>query len=408
MQIEIKKTNSNKIYIVPVNGVETVSIAFIVPAGSTSEDKEYAGCAHLLEHIVFKGTKRYDEFSLKYELEVFGGSLNAFTTKDFTVYYARVPYFHFEKAVDILGELVFSPLIEEEAVNLEKSVVIEEIKSYNEDHLTRVHDLFAESILKEPYSRPISGYEETVKKIDADVLKKFHQKHYGSIKVLVVGKVTDDLLKTIANILRNDKPVSENNLKVNFSNPSNAYEARSNITQVHMITGTPIEIGLEDKRYPALLVLNTLLGSGMSSLLFNTIREKLGLVYEIDTVGNFWKESSLIGIYASTSTEKFPRYVQEINTILKRATIEKHYFEYGKKRLIGKLQMITESVPSVFAYVLEFLISRSEPLPIERLFEKIESVEYNHVQNLWREICENRWHWTCIIPHGEERLMKEL
>ncbi|MFN3282800.1 MAG: M16 family metallopeptidase [Pseudothermotoga sp.] len=409
MKIEEKHIGSYRLYYLPVKGVKTLSVAFVVPAGSVHEDRDFAGTAHLLEHVVFKGTKNYEEFSLKYELEVVGGSLNDFTTKDFTVYYARVPYSHFEKAIDILSELVFNPLIKDDSVELEKSVVTEEIRSFNEDHVSRVQDLFAESILQEPYCRPVSGYEHTVAKLNSAVLRDFHCKRYGNLRIIAVGKITKALTEKLENAVKNfDKGVEEYDIQVSFKNVSRVFEAKNDLSQIHAVTGLPMDFGLESKEYPAFLVLNTLLGSGMSSMFFTKIRENLGLVYDIDLLSHVWKDSSLIGIYASTSLEKFKRYVQEVNRIFDDAFISKNYFEYGKKRLMGKLQMVTESVPAMFSYILEFLLAKVEPFDLEGVLKRVESVKYKDVQKIWQELCKGEWHWSLLIPKGSEELVKSI
>ncbi|HOJ88379.1 MAG TPA: pitrilysin family protein [Pseudothermotoga sp.] len=409
MKVGRKEIGSCTIYYLPVRGVKTLSVAFVVPAGSAHEPKELAGIAHLLEHVVFKGTKKYEEFTLKYDLEVVGGGLNAFTTKDFTVYYARVPYSHFEKAIDILSELVFNPLIKEDAVELEKSVVTEEIKSFNEDHISRVQDLFAESIMEEPYSRPVSGYEETVTRLNSRVLKEFHSNRYGNLRLVAVGRITKPLLERLESVaVQYNRSVDERDTQVSFKSISHVFEQKNDLTQVHAVTGLSVDLGLTSQEYPAFLVLNTLLGSGMSSLFFTRIREKLGLVYDIDLLSHVWKSSSLLGIYASTSVDKFTRYVDEMKKIFQDASISKSYFEYGKKRLMGKLQMITESVPAMFSYILEFLLAKVEPSELENLIKKVESVKYKDVQRIWKEVCSKEWHWSLLIPKGSEDLIENI
>ncbi|MEJ5229589.1 MAG: pitrilysin family protein [Pseudothermotoga sp.] len=409
MRVEKRQIGSNIVYSLPVRGVKTLSLAFAVPVGSAHEPKDFAGAAHLLEHVVFKGTKNYEEFALKYELEVVGGSVNAFTTKDFTVYYTRVPYSHYEKAIEILCELVFNPLVEEPMVELEKSVVIEEIKSFNEDYVSRVQDLFGETILQEPYDRPVSGYEDTVAKLNSKILKDFHSQKYGNLRVIAVGKVTKSFFEKLEKFLRNfDKAVREEDRAISFKPISRVFEEKNDLTQIHAIVGLPVQLGIQSKEYPAFLVLSTLLGSGMSSLLFNRIREKHGLVYDIDLLSNVWKERSLMGIYASTSVEKFSRYTEEIHKIFREASISREYFEYGKKRLIGKLQMVTESVPAIFGYLLEFVMVKVEPLELENLLKSVESVTHKDVQSLWQELCTSERHWSCLIPKGSGGLMNCL
>ncbi|WP_041077751.1 M16 family metallopeptidase [Thermotoga caldifontis] len=398
MKIETLQTLNGHIYFVPISSVKTLSLAFIVPVGSANEKPEEAGVAHLIEHASFKGTKHFDEFSLKFNLEVVGGSLNAFTTKDFTVYLAKVPYSHHEKAIEVLADIVFQPLFEEKAIALEKSVIIEEIKTYHEDHESRVQDLFAESYLEDPYSRPVSGYIETVEKLTREKVLEFHNDHYGNVDVVVVGKVTKSVLEKLKKVIESyNKTVDSPDPKVRFKSESISCEERNDLTQIHLIGGTRLDFGILSEDYPAFMVLSTLLGSGMSSVLFTKIREEQGLVYDVELLNNLWSDVGIFAIYACTSLDKLERYVWELRKIM-QGDITKDQFEYGKQRLLGKLQMITESVSGVFGYLVEFLITRSKPVVLDDMLKKIDAVTLRRVRDLWKQICEKPWHWACVVP----------
>lgn len=402
MKIEIAKASNGHIYYVPISSVRTLSIAFIVPAGSVNEEASEAGLAHLIEHAAFKGTKKFDEFTLKFSLEVVGGGLNAFTTKNFTVYLAKVPYSYYEKAIEILSEIVFNPLLEERSIELEKSVIIEEIKTYSEDHESRVQDLFTETYLEEPYSRPVSGYRETVEKLNREKVLTFHSSYYGNVDIVVAGKVTKNVLEKLKRVFEmHNRDVDPPEIDVFFKPERIVCEGKKDLTQVHLIGGTYLDFGVMSEDYPAFLVLSTLLGSGMSSLLFTRIREQLGLVYDIDLLNTVWRDKGIFSVYACTSPNKLKRYIEELKKIM-RQDITKDQFEYGKQRLMGKLQMMTESVSSIFGYVLELLIAKSEPISVDEMLKKIETVTLKRVRTLWRRICERPWHWSGVVPAGIE------
>ncbi len=400
MNCEIVRLDSHILYFMPVDNVETLSLAFAIPVGSAHESEDQAGISHLIEHVAFKGTKNFDEFKLKYVVEVVGGTLNAFTTRDFTVYYAKVPYSSYQTAIEVLTDLVFNPLIEEKAVELEKSVVIEEIKSYNEDHISRVQDLFIETILAKPYSKPISGWEETVSRLKAQDLKKFHEEKYGNLRILAMGKVTQDVRNELLNKLRQyGKIVDEKKPRILFKKQRKVVENKNDLTQIHVVHGTPIKIGITHKQYYVYRVLETVLGSGMSSLLFKRVREDLGLVYSIDVVSSCWAKHMLFGVYACASVEKFPAYVEEMDK-LRREEIDETFFEYGKKRLLGKLEMLTESVSSMFGYTLGYVLNDVAPEPIEKVIEETAKVNRKQVNDLWKEICSTDWHWAFVAPNN--------
>ncbi|MCS7175218.1 M16 family metallopeptidase [Pseudothermotoga sp.] len=402
MKIEITKASNGHIYYVPISSVKTLSLAFIVPVGSANEEPNEAGLAHLIEHAAFKGTKKFDEFTLKFNLEIVGGGLNAFTTKDFTVYFAKVPHDHHEKAIEILSEIVFNPLLEERSIELEKSVIIEEIKTYNEDHESRVQDLFAETYLEEPYSRPVSGYKETVERLNREKVLAFHSSYYGNVDVVAAGKVTKSVLEKLKKVLEaNNRGIDPPKIDVLFKPERTVCEGKKDLTQVHLISGTRLDCGVSSEDYPAFMVLSTLLGSGMSSLLFMRIREQLGLVYDVDVLNTVWKDKGIFGVYACTSLNKLEKYVEELKKIAKQ-DITEDLFEYGKQRLMGKLKMMTESVSSIFGYVLELLMAKGEPLTVDEMLKRIEAVTLKRVRTLWRQICERPWHWVGVVPAGTE------
>ncbi|AEH51964.1 M16 family metallopeptidase [Pseudothermotoga thermarum] len=400
MNCEIVQVGPHIVYLIPFNSVETISVAFAVPVGSAHESDEEAGISHFIEHVAFKGTKNFSEFDLKYSVEVVGGTLNAFTTRDFTVYYAKVPYTSYQITIDVLTDLVFNPIFDEKAVELEKSVIIEEIKSYNEDHVSRVEDLFIEAVLQKPYSKPISGYEKTVSSFSSQDLKNFHERNYGNLRVLVVGKITKDLKKYLLNKLQcYDKIVKEEKPPLRFKKPKKVFEEKNDLTQLHFVHGTVLDFGVEDEKFRVFRVLETTLGSGMSCLLFKRIREDLGLVYSIELLSSAWPNKTLFSIYASTSKEKFQKYVEEMNK-LTREDIGKDFFEYGKRRLLGKLQMLTESVSSLFSYALGYIMVGLKPKPIEDVIKETSRVTYKQVLELWKEICSKDWYWAFVVPKG--------
>ena len=398
--IEIQKIGSGVLYLVPVDNVRTTSMAFVVPAGSAYEDDEKAGTAHFLEHVVFKGTKNYDEHTLKREIELVGGSLNAYTGRRFTVFYVKVPHSHFATAVNILRDLVFNPLIEEDKVEVERSVIMEELLSSREDHYMRIHDFFVESAIAKPLGRSIIGYEKTIESITAMDLRSFHSERYGSVRVAVVGKYTDEDLKIIENaVVQSSRKVEERSFQPVFSDSKCFVETRSDLKQIHNIYGWR-SIGAEDEEYPVFLVLDTLLGSGMSSVLFTELREKSGLVYDVHTFNYNGKTSGLYGIYSSVSPEKFPKFEVEVQRILQDFKIPETVVEYGKKRLIGKLEMMTESTSSLLGYILEFISNEILPIEVDDFIEKIKNVRLTQVRDMWERLARQSPYRCYLIPNS--------
>lgn len=171
----------------------SASILFGVKAGSAMENETNAGISHLIEHSVFRGTKRRDSIQIKNPIEE-GGELNAFTSKNFTVYFSKIPTMKISEAIDILSELVFEPNFKPEDIEREKSIILEEIASYEDDPGSIVMENLYQNIYDEDFARPVLGYKETITNINYDMIMEYYGKFYNplNVDVVIVGKFDED------------------------------------------------------------------------------------------------------------------------------------------------------------------------------------------------------------------------
>jgi len=383
-----------RVIVIPFENVKTTSCAFVVKSGSADEPDPLAGVSHYLEHVVFRGTKKYDHFQLKYIVESVGGVLNAFTERRATVFYIKVPEMNFLNSFDVLKSLVFEPTIDEESVEIERKVILEEYKMNKDDPVSYLHDLLFENVWIGPFGRPILGYEDTIKSISREELLEYHDKMYfpGNMIVVLAGKVNGTFMEVVEKELKSiDKEGEKKDIDFpSFTYPSSViYEARNDMEQVHVALAKPIP-GRENSDYPAIALLNTALGSGMSSLLFHEIREKEGLVYDIYSQVYALRKTGVLVIYSSMSPSNLEKFFKKLRRLLSSMQILEN-FEYGKNRLLGKLEMMTESPGSVMGFVVDRLVCGLESYDIDSFMEEIKKLDEYDFEKAAKEILLGNW-----------------
>ena len=342
--------NGVRILTQQVSHVRSVALGIWVDVGSRDESDDTAGISHYIEHMMFKGTENRTAKQIAEELDAVGGQLNAFTTKEYTCYYAKVLDEHFDLAVDVLTDMLFHSKIAEQDVEREKNVILEEIKMYEDAPDELVHDMFAKTIWSgHALGRPIIGTMETVSSFNYLDLRKYLEQYYtpNRIVVSVAGNVThQQVLEKLTPILAK---LSGNQVTRQLELPSPAAEVncRSKETeQVHMVIGAPgLCLGHEDV-YIAQAV-NTILGGGLSSRLFQEIREQRGLVYTVYSYHSSYYDTGIFGVYAGLSKQNVNQAMElifkEINDI-KRNGVTKEELQRAKDQLKGNLLLSMESV----------------------------------------------------------------
>jgi predicted Zn-dependent peptidase len=296
--------NGTKIVSEYIPNTHSATIMFWVDAGSGVEKIELNGISHFIEHMVFKGTTRRTAQEIVQTIENTGGSMNAFTDKESTCCYARVLSDQVPVTIDILTDMIFNSLYNPNDIEIERQVILEEIKMYEDTPDELVHDQFIKSFWKNhPLGQPITGTISTVKKISREDILHFLQDYYtpSNITISIAGNFDEDsvISKISESVKENHFIPKVKEIKIPETTPGFTV-LKKNIEQAHICIGSKSISILDNDRY-ALAIIDVCLGGSMSSRLFQEIREKRGLVYSINTYESIYRPAGIFGVYAGTS-----------------------------------------------------------------------------------------------------------
>jgi predicted Zn-dependent peptidase len=321
--------------------------------GSRDESESKNGITHFLEHMVFKGTKRRSVREIAQSLESLGGYLNAFTTKEHTCFYARVLDRHVSEALDVLSDLVQNATFEKTELEREKLVVIEELKHAEDDPEDIIHDYFEKALFpRHSVGFPIIGTEANLRSFQRQDLRAHVENHYlpSNIVVAAAGKVRHkDLVGQVERHFRTppgDPPANVRHEKPNRRTKSSYREIPRPINQAHICLGS-IAYSIKHRwRYP-LLVLNALLGEGMSSRLYQNIREKYGFAYTVYSFVNLLSDTGLFGVYMGTDKKNISNSIELIHKELgklKKKTVSRAELLRTKSQIKGTMMLGLENM----------------------------------------------------------------
>ena len=310
-----------------ISGVRSAAYGIWVNVGSRDESPKVAGASHFLEHLLFKGTKTRSALDISASIEAVGGEMNAFTSKEYTCFYARVIDSDLPLAIDVISELITSSVARAEDVESERKVVLEEISMRDDDPSDLVHELFGETFYGDtPLGRPILGTVESINSLSRNAIFNYYKKRYlpQDIVVAVAGnikhqKVVDQVIRAMSRDGFLDTPKEEFKLRSSSlarRSQSKAIGVMNRKTeQAHLFLGMP-GVARDDERRFAMGVLSAALGGGMSSRLFQEIREKRGLAYSVYAYAQQFAGSGVLGFYAGCNPTKAIEVVEIIRNVL--------------------------------------------------------------------------------------------
>ncbi len=333
-----------------IDNVRSISVGVWIEVGSRDERADEAGASHFIEHMAFKGTKKRTASEIASSLESVGGSLNAFTGREHTCYFARVLDEHVDIALDVLSDIVRNPLFNRYHLEKERQVIISEIKELEDSPADLVHDLLMQSMWKESsLGRPIIGSTDSVLKLSRSKLINFMRRSYTYPKVVIAASGSLKHGDLVAKIGRKFKFGSDSLPDRQDSSVPYAERERGVVTkktsQTHICMGVPAFPYNDERRYSGLLLSN-ILGGGMSSRLFQNIREKSGLAYSIYTFFDFFKDTGVFGIYLGTDRQDARRAIELVLKEIKRLkkdSVGSRELSHAKYQLKGNLLLSLES-----------------------------------------------------------------
>ena len=370
--------------------LETASVGVWVGAGSRSERAEEHGISHLLEHMAFKGTATRSARRIAEEIEAVGGEINAATSVENTNYYARILADDMGLALDILSDILTESAFDPEELEREAHVVLQEIGAADDMPEDLVFDLLQETAFPEqPIGRPILGTPETVKSFDSTALRTYLDRHYRSegMVVAAAGAVDHDEVVRLAEARFAALPTGKG------PEVEPATYRGGETREVRDITEAQMTLAFEGRPYSspdhhAAQVLATVLGGGMSSRLFQEIREDLGLCYSISAFHWGYRETGLFGIHAATGEDDLARMMPAIADTIARtcSTMNEEEIRRAKAQMRASLLMSLESPATRASQIARQILVWGRPLDTREIVERIEAVDLARVKRLAGEI----------------------
>jgi len=398
--------NGLKIVTEHIESIKSISAGIWVKTGSRNESDAQAGITHFLEHMLFKGTENRTSFEIAQSMESVGGYLNAFTSTEYTCYYARCLDSKLEDALDVLSDMVRHSIFPEEEMQKEKNVVLEEMKMYNDSPDDFVMEEFSGQLFPDhPIGRPVLGYEETVVSFTREGLFDYIDNRYNpdNLLVAVAGNVIhEDVVKLVTRLLDQDA----SGATVNETQPIPPYEVTQKeltkpIEQSHMILGRrALNYDHPDKYL--LLLANTILGGGMSSRLHQNIREKYGYCYSIGPFNQSYLDSGLFGVYIGTDKD-YVSHVRELITAefmrLQEEKVGKKELSEAKAHLKGKLMLSQENTSNRMTRMAKSEIYFNRYVTLDELVENIDAVNSEDLRTFSEEFFNpEMYSETLLVP----------
>lgn len=414
----VKLPNGLRILLVPEDEIETVQATILVRAGGLYEPKKLSGISHFLEHMTFKGTKkRPNSLILAQDLDNIGAAYNAYTSYEYTGYWIKASKNYLKLIVDVLADIYLHSIYPEEEIEKEKGVVIEEINLYHDDPTSFVWSLWNALLYDDsPAGRDLAGTKENVKSFSRDDLINYHDALYRAQNTLVVisgnfkEKEAVDLIRSYFKEIKKGKGYSYFPTLDKQKKPALKIQFRKT-DQTHIILGVRSFDYFNKNRY-ALDLLNTILRGGMSSLLFQLIREEMGAAYYINSEAQYFADHGFWAINCGLNHEKL---IEVLKSILKEwrgltdknATFQR--LKIAKNYLAGQLALSIET-PHKYAYYLatDLLLKNKIELPSHYLSE-IKKIDISEIKNVAKKLLKKEnLNLSLIGPYKDEQPFQKI
>lgn len=389
--------------------VRSVSVGIWVGTGSRRETPEQNGISHFIEHMLFKGTTNRSAEDIARSVDSIGGNLDAFTAKELVCFNTKVLDEHLAQAFDVLADLVLHPVFRSEDIEKEKGVILEEIKMEADSPDYLVHEIFSSNFWKDhPLGKPILGTPQTVKRFEQGMIRQYYDSVYAPSNLIVTaaGNLTHerlvDLVRQYFETLPPSAPPPADHIPTTHARI--ALRNKKALEQVHLCLGVPSYPLPHQERF-ACYVLNTLLGGGMSSRLFQNIRERQGLAYAVFSELNPYRDTGCLSIYAGTSLESARQVVESIVKEfheLKQQAVTAEELRRAKDHLKGSLMLSLESTASRMSNLARQEMYFGRFFTLDELVESIESVTADDVQRIAQTFFDSRQIALTILGNLED------
>ncbi|MFC1493188.1 M16 family metallopeptidase [candidate division KSB1 bacterium] len=384
--------------------VKSVAVGVWINTGSREENPETNGISHFLEHLAFKGTKNRNTLQIAESLETVGGILNAFTGKEYTCFYAHALDEHLELAVDVIADLVCKPLNREEDLEKEKLIILEEIISLDDIPDEKVLEYFSKNVFNgHPLSLSILGTKDSVNSLNHNDIQTYLKDNYTSDRVVVAVAGNVEHEKLLEYVERYFELPAGRDFEIKADNssgiPGEDIHSMS-INQAHICIGNRA-LSYSSKSKYALLVMHSLLGGGMSSRLFQKLREDNGVAYSVFSFIDFYSDTGLFGVYCAVEQKNIDKSLDlikmEFKNIINEDVPDKE-LERLKSQLKGNLMLGLESTQSRMNRLAKMEIYLKKYVELKNVIDDINSIKQEDIRKLASDILEGELYTTIIAP----------
>jgi predicted Zn-dependent peptidase len=393
----------------------SVAVGYWIGAGSRDETDARAGISHFIEHLLFKGSERYDALEIAEIFDGLGAELNAATSREHTLVYSRVPSHHLETALAVAGDMVFAPRLDD--LDAEREVVLEEIAMYEDTPQELVHDLISEAVFgAHPIGRPVIGTAEVVSSLSRRAIRAYHRSMYSPANVVVAaaGDVEHDRLVELVAEAASRRGAATGAVRprspvLKTAKPAVRFQ-RKDTEQYHVCVGAP-GLATSDPRRFVVSILDSVLGGSASSRLFQEIREKRGMAYAVGTFASHYSDTGQFGVYLGTRednlVEAFAITADEIAG-LAAGNLGERELERAKEFVKGHVLLSMESTSTHMNRLGKSLVTGAEILSLEAILEAVDAVEAGAVSALAAELLAPDRLSAAAIGPNEDRFLEAL
>lgn len=387
--------------------VRSVAIGVWIGTGSRFENTKNNGISHFLEHMFFKGTKTRTAREIAESFDSIGGQVNAFTSKEYTCYYAKVLDTHSPYALEVLADMFFNSTFDEGELSKEKNVVLEEIKMYEDTPDDIVHDMLSRASFKNhELGFPILGTEETLNTFTGHTLRDYMDTHYvpEEVVISVAGNVDESFIKEVEKWFGDYK--TSGVIKPEIQTPvfyPEKLTRKKETEQAHLCLGFP-GLSLKDERSYSLIILNNIFGSSMSSRLFQEVREQKGLAYSVFSYHSAFQDNGIFTIYGGTAPHQLDELYNTILNIvddLKENGITDKELKNSKEQIKGNLMLSLESTNSRMSRNGKHELILGYHRTLDDMVESIDNVSKDDVDTLVQSILSEGCSASLVSPSGD-------
>jgi len=373
-------------------GLRSATIGFFYRIGARNEPRELSGISHFIEHTVFKGTARRSALEIAVEQDRLGGNLDAFTSHEETGFAIKVIDDQLDAAFDLLADMLVNPAFDEKELKSEQRVIIEEMKMTDDSPEEFLGELFSKQLFPDDaLGRPIAGSAKSVKGFNRQRTQSYHQENFNPANLVIVaaGNVEHERIVNLANRLSftlSRPTISKNGGAPHIAAPI-AIHQKPDLEQAHLIIAVPFVSARDKRRYAADLLLNVI-GGGVSSRLWQKIREDRGLAYSVGAATSMYRDCGVFSIFAGTSPNQTGEVVDiaiaELGDIV-RDGITNDELELAKNQARASILMSLEDSAARAAVLAQSEMIYGRPIPVEETLENLEAVTVEETQDLARE-----------------------